>query len=218
MDIKDWENRWVTGQIGFHQEEVNPFLVRYLPDIKLKQGEILFVPLCGKSKDLCWIVDRGYGVIGVEAVSMAIESFFAENELDYTEQVHGSFTLWQSDQILIYCGDYFKLTSADFRGIYTVYDRASLVSFPTQGRRQYAQHLLSLFPEKLSILLVTLSYPQHEMDGPPFSVDEQEVHALFGDRLSVNLLQKQNVLSANQRFQERGLSELWESAYLLSNL
>ena len=29
------------------------------------------------------------------------------------------------------------------------------------------------------ILLITLNYPQHQMSGPPFSVDKSEVESLF---------------------------------------
>ena len=54
------------------------------------------------------------------------------------------------------------------------------------------------------------------MDGPPFAVAEQEVEALHIDHFKIDQLSSEDVLAANPRFQEQGLSRLLEKVYVLS--
>src|SRR3569623_953180 len=49
----------------------------------------IFIPLCGKSKDMLWLRAQGHAVIGVEVVARAVEAFFAENALPGTPRRHG---------------------------------------------------------------------------------------------------------------------------------
>ena len=39
------------------------------------------MPLCGKSLDMVWLAAQGHEVLGVELAPLAVEQFFAENEL-----------------------------------------------------------------------------------------------------------------------------------------
>lgn len=70
------------------------------------------------------------------------------------------------------------------------------------------QHLTSILPGKAKILLVAFEYDQSQMIGPPFSVDETEVEALFQDNYKIELLFKQDVLDNFPPFQALGLSGL----------
>jgi len=97
-----------------------------------------------------------------------------------------------------------------------VYDRASLIALPPEMRESYARHLVSILPPATQILLVTVEYPQAEMQGPPFSVTSKEVAALYRDYAEVRLLTQRDVLDKNPRFRERGLSRLNEYIYLLT--
>lgn len=96
-----------------------------------------------------------------------------------------------------------------------VYDRASLVALPPEMRERYVSHMASILPTGTQILLITFDYPQPEMQGPPFSVSVSEVETLYCDHAEVRLLAQLDVLSINQRFRERGLSELRENIFLL---
>ncbi len=42
--------------------------------------------MCGKSLDMIWLAEQGLQVTGIEISALAIETFFAENELDYEVQ------------------------------------------------------------------------------------------------------------------------------------
>lgn len=215
MNREFWQTRWDEGRIGFHQDEVNPYLQRYWQSLNVSPGATVFVPLCGKSRDMLWLRDQGHAVIGVEIVPRAVEAFFAENGLAATKRRYGAFTLWESEGIKIFQGDFFDLTADDVVDVAGVYDRASLIALPPTLRQRYAQHLRAVLPGKMNVLLVTMDYPQAEMDGPPFAVTEQEVDALYKDYFRIEQVCAEDILAANPRFQEQGLSRLQEKVYAL---
>ena len=79
---EDWQERWREGRIGWHQSGGHPGLQRHWP----WTGRRVLVPLCGKAVDLRWLAERGNAVVGVELSPLAVESFFAEQGLQYTIQ------------------------------------------------------------------------------------------------------------------------------------
>ena len=58
-----WHTRW-ANQIGFHLDEINPYLMRHLSRLRLQAGERILVPLCGKTLDLAWLAAQGLEVLG----------------------------------------------------------------------------------------------------------------------------------------------------------
>ncbi|HHL42509.1 MAG TPA: thiopurine S-methyltransferase, partial [Hellea balneolensis] len=46
-DPKFWLEKWDSGQIGFHQDTVHPWLDQYWPMLNLDPEAPVFVPLCG---------------------------------------------------------------------------------------------------------------------------------------------------------------------------
>jgi thiopurine S-methyltransferase len=216
MNRDFWQARWDEGRIGFHQDEINPYLQRYWSSLNVSRGATVFVPLCGKSRDMLWLRDQGYSVIGVEIVPRAVEAFFAENNLTVAQRPQGAFILWESEDIKIFQGDFFDLSAEDVAGIAAVYDRASLIALPPAMRQRYATQLRSILPSKMNVLLVTMDYPQAEMDGPPFAVTEQEVALQYQGYFKIKLLCSEDILAANPRFQDQGLSRLLERIYVLT--
>ena len=81
MKAEFWLQRWQNSEIGFHRDEVNPNLLEYIDALGLKTGDSVLVPLCGKSKDMVWLAQRGVNVVGVELSEIAIAAFFEENQL-----------------------------------------------------------------------------------------------------------------------------------------
>jgi thiopurine S-methyltransferase len=212
MEPEFWHQRWESNQIAFHEGQVNAYLAGHYEDLGLRSGETVFVPLCGKSVDLRWLADRGAHVLGVELSPIAVESFFAEHGLTPRTRKDGAFTVWESGPIRLLGGDYFALTPAHLAGVHAVYDRAALIALPPERRAAYVAQLDRVVPRPRRTLLVTLEYPQEQMQGPPFSVPEREVHTLFtGAR--IERLGAQDVLAENARFREKGLTRLQECAY-----
>jgi thiopurine S-methyltransferase len=211
-----WLERWEREETGFHQDDFNPYLRQYWQELHLEGGSAVFVPLCGKSLDLLWLRDQGHEVLGVELSAIAVQAFFSENGYTPQHDAHGKFDLCEADGIRIMCGDFFDLGRDDLKNVAAVYDRASLIALPPEMRERYVRHLVSILPAATQILLVTVDYPQEEMQGPPFSVSSGEVDALFRDRAAVRVLSQADVLAQNPRFQQRGLSRLRENIFLLT--
>ena len=216
MDNRFWLDRWRQNQIGFHQPDINPYLEEYWSETGLSPGESVFVPLCGKSRDMHWLAELGHPVLGVEVSPIAVDAFYEEQHITPKVIRKGHFNDYRSDQVQILCGDYFDLTAEDLMTVRGVFDRASLIAFPEALRRDYVNHLCAILNPGSPILLITLEYPPEEMVGPPFSVDAVEVHALFEPLYAVECLHRESVLDQNPHFQARGLSRLIESAYRLN--
>ena len=126
--MTDWINRWETNRIGWHAEQVNRHLIKYLDRLNLSSGDSIFVPLSGKSNDMLFLLENDINVIGVELSNIAIEQFFSENNLDYLVSEVDKFVLYEGEQIQLYCGDFFDLESKHLHDVRALYDRASLLS------------------------------------------------------------------------------------------
>lgn len=186
MHSEFWHERWETGRIGFHQQQVNPFLNTYWSQLQsCGKGRVL-VPLCGKSLDMLWLREQGHEVTGVELNELACQAFWDEQSITANTQQEGEFTAWEKDGLRILCGDFFALPDAKFEAFDWVYDRAALIAFPQQMRRRYARVMTDKLPSGVGMLLITLEF--EGLEGPPFSVPESEIRALYGERFEIEKL------------------------------
>ena len=179
MDAAFWHQRWADQQVGFHQDTPTPLLLRHWPSLGVPVGSTVLVPLAGKSLDMVWFAAQGYRVLGVELSQLAVEQFFAEHGLQAEVETTRYGTHYRAGGIELICGDAFSLDAALLADCTAVFDRAALIALPAQMRKHYADALYSRLPTGCRGLLITLEYPQVERDGPPFSVTEGEVGALF---------------------------------------
>jgi len=216
MEREFWLQRWASGNTGFHQDEVNPYLTRYWHSLEVPSDAVVFVPLCGKSRDMQWLHSRGHAVVGVELSRLALEVFFREGGLAPTETRTESFEVFRAQRYTLYQGDFFDLTREELRDVDVVYDRASLIALPPEMRVRYSRHLIDIVPRRAVMLVITLEYPQIEMAGPPFSVDEEEVRRLYEAEYAVERLADDDVLALNGRLRDRGISRLREKVYRLA--
>lgn len=216
MDHAFWHARWARGEIGFHQSETNPHLVRFWSALGLPAGTEVFVPLCGKSLDLLWLAHQGHAVLGVELHRPAVAAFFAENGLAAEVRPHGAFEAWHCGSLRILCGDVFALAPAELAGVRGVYDRAALIALPPALRATYVAHLGAVLPPAAATLLVTLEYPEGEREGPPFSVPETEVRTLYEPRHAVEPLASVDLLASEpERYAGRGITRIADRVYAL---
>jgi thiopurine S-methyltransferase len=213
MDPDFWHERWKTNQIGFHQGEINPWLVRHWPSLALPAGRRVLVPLCGKSRDMFWLLEQGFAVTGIEISPIAVEAFFAENRLGPVITRESRCTRWRTEALEILCGDFFELEPVDIGVVDGVYDRAALIALPPPMRPRYVNHLSALVDRHARGLLLTVEYIQSEMAGPPFSVGDEEVLRLFSGLCAVRQLDRTDVLPPQPRFRERGLTRMNETAW-----
>lgn len=215
MDTDFWRQRWEQQQIGFHQPEVNHYLKTYMSRLDLQSGAHVFVPLSGKSVDLLWLQHQGYRPSGVEISEIAVKDFFTDNALDAESRQQADFVCWQYENLQILCGDFFRLDPSTIGQIDAVFDRAALIALPPSMRPDYVRHVKTLVSAHSKMLIVTLSYDQSEMDGPPFSVEEGEIADLYAKEYEIEPLCSEEIIQDNPQFRDKGLSRLTERAYLL---
>ena len=220
MEIAFWLERWSRGETGFHQHHINPYLGYYYgemgPPVEKRSELRVFVPLCGKSNDLWWLQQNGYESVGVECSELAVEQFFTEQQLIFSKMNTESHVSYKADKLEILLGDFFALQAEHIGNITDIYDRASLIALPKEMRMQYVNKITELQKPGTRTLLITLTYPGNEMDGPPFSVSENEVNELYRDNFKVEKLAAKSILEDEPRFKERGLTSLMETAYKLT--
>lgn len=227
MEQAFWLQRWQKGETGFHQDSLNSHLKYYYGDrtAPLEESKALkvFVPLCGKSLDMYWLSQNGYEVLGVECSPIAVVDFFKNHQLEYQRVESGNFTRYIAEgdnegrrRIEILRGDFFDLSPKDLEDVTEIYDRASMIALPEAMRLQYAQMMAQLQCSGMRTLLITLTYPQAEMAGPPFSVTEEEVREFYSKHFKVEKLRAKDILPEEPRFQRRGVSSLIETAYKLT--
>lgn len=215
MQAEDWLARWRENRIGFHEGGVNPYLRRYINEFKLKPGDRIFMPLCGKAHDIAWLAGQGYEVIGIELSDIAIESFFAEFNLQYQQFRSDRFVMRKSDNIILLQGDYFDLQSDDLEACKLVYDRAALIAIVESSRNRYCSHMQSITPDDCDMLLVTLDYDQTQMSGPPFSVCREEVFSHYQSGYQIQVVEENDVLDEQPRWRTQGLTTLQETVFQL---
>ena len=215
MDPDFWHQRWRNNEIGFHQGEPAPLLQKHWPAVAAPAGSRVFVPLAGKSVDMLWLASQGHRVLGVELSPLAVEQFFAEHALqpEVIEPRYG--THYRAGDIELICGDVFALDAAALDDCAAVYDRAALVALPAELRRRYVDEIYARLPAACCGLLITLEYPAHEKDGPPFTVTEAEVRGRYAPHWTIDLLERRDILATEPRFIEQGVTALDTCVYRL---
>jgi thiopurine S-methyltransferase len=215
MDQEFWNERWTAGQIGFHRSSANDLLAAH-HEVGLRGHQRVYVPLCGKSLDLIWLRDHGHDVVGCEFVGSAIEAFFTEQfpDVKRLQARYPTVTVHESSGVRIIEGDAFAVDTFATGGLVdAVWDRAALVAIDPANRERYVEALLRVLRPRGVILLVTFSYDQQKLLGPPWSVSDDEVTRLFGPTCTIErLLQRDE--PPGPKFVEAGAT-VQESCFLL---
>ncbi|RAU47426.1 MULTISPECIES: thiopurine S-methyltransferase [unclassified Pseudomonas] len=215
MGPEFWLERWAINQIGFNQAEVNPYLTQLWPELQVKPGERVLVPLCGKTIDLHWLLDQGHHVVGAELSEKAVAAWFSEARLTPETEVRGAFTVYRYGACEIWCGDFFALQPEDVGDCTAFYDRAALIALPAEMRWRYVEQLNRLMAQDSRGLLITLDYDQSQIAGPPFALDEDEVQQLLSPEWRVKQVGEWDVLEKSAKFKQAGATHLMEHAYRL---
>jgi thiopurine S-methyltransferase len=192
MDATFWHQRWEKNEIAFHEGKANALLVKHFHELTLAKGRRVFVPLCGKSRDISWLLSNGYHVAGAELSQVAIEQLFIELGMQPEISKVGEVEQWSAKNVAIFVGDIFALSRKILGPVDAVYDRAALVAFPEEMRKRYTVHLTEI-TGKTPQLLICYEYDQHLMEGPPFSVSNEEVKRNYADKYDLTLIASTDV-------------------------
>ncbi|MEO4048639.1 thiopurine S-methyltransferase [Pseudomonas sp. CAU 1711] len=191
MEHDFWHNRWATDQIGFHEPAANPLLIEHLSALNVAKGSRLFLPLCGKTLDIAWLLAAGYRVAGAELSELAVQQLFAElGRAPRIEALNASLKRYESDDLEVFVGDIFALDARLLGPVDAIYDRAALVALPPSMRPGYARHLLELGAGAPQ-LLISFDYQQSLLAGPPFAVPAGELADLYGAHYLLRQLARQ---------------------------
>ena len=89
-----------------------------------------------------------------------------------------------------------------------------MIALPEILQQEYVNHLLQFLSDSTTLMLITLEFPQHELEGPPFAIFPSDVEKLFAGY-------QINYIAANElkdkRFAQRTLkvSKLVERLYFI---
>lgn len=187
MDAEYWHHKWQADDLGFHQADGNPLLHTYFKELALAAGSRVFVPLCGKTRDIAWLRSQGCRVAGAELSELAVQQLFADMGLEPAIITKGGMKHYSAADIDIFVGDIFQLTRQMLGPVDAVFDRAALVALPDDMRTRYAAHVIDITGAAPQ-LLVTFEYDQSQMAGPPFSICDEEIQNRYQDSYNISPL------------------------------
>lgn len=212
MEASFWHEKWDKKEIGFHEPKVNPILVGNLDRLELDEGARLFLPLCGKTKDIAWLLSQGFRVVGAELSEVATRELFEEMGVTPKIERHENFSHFRAERLDIYVGDIFALSAIVLGAVDAIYDRAAMVALPSPMRVRYARHLRKI-TKNAQQLLVCFEYEQAQLAGPPFAVSEEEVRTHYAAYYELRVLQAKALVGGL-----KGKVEAVEKVYLLRAL
>jgi thiopurine S-methyltransferase len=209
MDAKFWHQKWEQNQTAFHQNETNPMLAAYFKKLSVPKGGRVFLPLCGKTLDIPWLLSKGHRVAGAELSKIAIDQLFAGLGVKPEITNLGKLDHYSAKDLDIFVGDIFDLSRKVLGPVDAIYDRAALVALPPKMRERYTAHLMKI-TNKAPQLLLSFEYDQALMEGPPFSVSSDEVKRHYDASYALTLLASKEVSGGI-----RGMCPAKEDAWLL---
>lgn len=190
MQASYWLQKWERGEIAFHESDTNPLLLNHMDQLKLASGSRVLVPLCGKTRDIAWLLAQGYHVVGAELSELSIQQLFQELGVVPEIVKAGPLLHYRAHHLDIFVGDIFELSAEVLGPVAAVYDRAALVALPADMRKRYTAQLLNITGAAPQ-LLITYEYNQQLMEGPPFSLSPDEVRQHYAASHAVHTLATQ---------------------------
>jgi len=197
-DLNIWHEMWRTNKIGFHLSEVNPLLQQHFKKLNLEKGSRIFLPLCGKTLDIQWLLKEGYIVVGAELSEDAIKQLFLELNVEANILEIDDFKIYSTQNLKIFVGNFFDLDKDILKDIDAIYDRAALVALPEEARTNYTKHLREITKSKPQLML-NYVYEQSLMNGPPFSVPNDEVKKHYQKHYNMKLIDTVDIVKSGRK-------------------
>ena len=173
-------------------KKVDPILMKNIEQLTAGRDNLrIFVPMCGKTRDMLWLADQGHAITGAEINARYIKAFFRDAELEYklcSEQITPTkkanvyeakdkeITLYQCDIF-----DYSVEVSGQFDAIW---DQSALPVINEMGAKRLKEY---------TSLMQSLLKPdgRHMVEvckhGTNF-VDSKMLKSLFGDKSDVRYI------------------------------
>jgi thiopurine S-methyltransferase len=191
-DPEFWMNYWETDKVTWQAPVVSPWLERHLGELVGNGSpKVVFVPLCGKSLDMKYLLDAGHCVIGADCSGIACIDFFTENNISgYVRETvavpngeNGQDVIVRHRSTVVpltlYEGNIFRLTREIVGPVDCILDRAALVALhPSMIENQYLVLLTRLLKRPGKILLASVSelpFPK----APPHIYKQEQIEKLL---------------------------------------
>ena len=191
----------------------------------------VLVPLCGKTVDMKFLAqnDSVEEVYGVDGILKSLEMFTAENPELMIQSVEGTdhFNRLSGNGISLLRGDFFALNKdeLDDKSVDVVWDRASLVAIKPELRGEYLETVRKVIKPGGVILLVTVDRregtEEAKLRGPPFSVNEEDLHSLYGTLPWIESIEKLDEMDVamhaddKERLLKQGMVSMFEVCFLI---
>lgn len=230
LSLEYWVKRWDDNNTLWHQHDGNKLLWRSLHNLlpskfpSRKPAELtVFVPLCGKAKDMYLLYEMGFTVVGVEYSPKGVDEFFAENQLKEGKKNNGSMRSTEDGRLMIGVGDLFSFSGDQshynplpYEKFDIIWDRGSFEATNSCDRERYASLLLSLLDKDGVYLMNTKVYDLNEYGGPPLAANTDDLRQFYGEKLDVVLLEKEDIIDSLETWRKRGLTKLDEVVHLMT--
>jgi thiopurine S-methyltransferase len=140
MEHSFWHERWESGRIGFHQGKPNKLLLAHFHALGLADRSRVFLPLCGKTLDIGWLLSQGHRVAGAELSELAIVQLFEDLGVEPdVSRISGELKRYSADRHRhLRRRRIFNLTAELLGPVDAVFDRAALVALPKRCAAAYA--------------------------------------------------------------------------------
>ncbi|CAL8143863.1 unnamed protein product [Orchesella dallaii] len=220
FNVAYWQKRWEENQIGFHRTQINPFLLKH---IELVTGQKLtaepigdtdkflenskktwFVPLCGKTMDIPYLLSQGFRVFGLEAAKLAIEALDQEHSLCLVYNEETKLFTGADGLLQIYMGDLFTCPIEKFGPFDYVWDRGSFVALEYPFRSSYIELMQRALKKSdgswydFKYLMDSVQYDKSKYGGPPRSVDDIDIDEFYKPWSSVQLVETEALPEDNR--------------------
>ena len=161
-EIKNWENRYQTGDTPWEKGHAAPPLADFLKQNHVS-GKILAIG-CGSGNDVRALSVQGTEVVGIDFTPSAIQRARSVSPV-------GKETYIQADL--------FDLPSHFKESFDWVFEHTCFCAMPVVQRPDYARIISDVLKDDGRFLAIFYINPDHD-DGPPFRVSKKELNDLFG--------------------------------------
>jgi thiopurine S-methyltransferase len=206
-------------------------LLKYYSELVKGKRPRILLPLCSKSVDLLWLWRRGHEVVAIEDIGKSVIDFAKTSGLDLTadddsnnnKNIPTIKNCITGENMLKALQTNFRTTNNPFRdhSFDTIWDRSGFASIPPHYRIFYAEAMKQLLIwDNFRYLLLVYEYEEDSIEGPPFSVTEDQIRELFSDIADVSRIHDK-AMSFDSRFRANKFSQsgsdIREVIYLLQN-
>ncbi|XP_063964217.1 thiopurine S-methyltransferase-like [Lytechinus pictus] len=212
---EEWEKTWLGTDdkpLDHADRPVTQNLIKFVDRLTNgKTGSTIFLPLCGMSNDIKWLVDQGHRVIGLDIVEKSFRLFFEKYQMSFTVNdlpniPNGKVFENKEKTIKLFKCNMFDFDVSLMEKVDGIWDCGALIVISTPDRPKYGQMLLSVLKPGGRILNQSYQFiwddesKAAEMeagsvyeDYPCPDVEEKDYHLLYGARCNIEYVGEKDV-------------------------